>query len=312
MPARRPLALLLAAAALAAAAGCGFGAGGGDNTVRLTVSRDFGARVLAERTATKVPASETVMRLLQRDADVSTRFGGGFVQCIDRLCGSGTAGRTDWFYFVNGVEADRGATALKVRAGDRIWWDRRGWDAAQRVPAVVGAFPEPFVHGYPGNKLPVRVECIDLESAACEDVQDALVREDIPANKATFRTAMALSTLRVLVGPWKALRIDDTAALLEGGPGSSGVYAEPRPDGREIALLGPDGRRRRTLGPGAGLVAATRNGDDPPVWLVTGTDAAGVSAAAAGLRAAVLGGHYAVAFAGGTPLPLPLTEAGGG
>lgn len=310
MPSARALLLVLAVAGLTALAGCGFGAGGGDNTVRLTVSRDFGASVLARRTATKVPSAETVMRLLQRDADVQTRYGGGFVQCIDRLCGG--AGRTDWFYFVNGVEADRGATALKVRAGDRIWWDRRDWAAAQRVPAVVGAFPEPFVHGYPGEKLPVRVECIDVQGPACGAVQDALVREQIPANKASFRTAMALSTLRVLVGPWARLRVDDTALLLEGGPGESGVYAEPRSDGRAITLLGPDGRARRTLGKGAGLIAATRNGDDAPVWLVTGTDAAGVAAAARGLRESVLAGRYAVAFPGGAPISLPITGSAGG
>ena len=74
------------------------------------------------------------MRLLQRNADVATRYGGGFVQCVNKLCGGGTGAREDWFYFVNGIEAPKGAAATRARPGDHVWWDRRAWDAADRVP----------------------------------------------------------------------------------------------------------------------------------------------------------------------------------
>jgi hypothetical protein len=306
---RRLVPVLLALAALLAAGGCGFGPGAGDpgGPVELTVTRDFGARVLLERTAQDVPESETVLRLLQRSADVETRFGGGFVQCVDGLCGS--SDQVDWFYFVNGVEADKGAAAVRPQGGDRVWWDRRDWSAAQRVPAVVGSYPQPFAAGgYEGaRRLPVRVECAEPESAPCEAVQERLVGEDVAAVKSTLRNALALETLRILVGPWERLRLDDTAALLEDGPAASGVFAEPRADGRSIALLGPDGRVRRTLGAGAGLIAATRAGESSPIWVVTGTDAAGLGAAVAGLREAVLRHRFAVAIpSGAAPLALPL------
>ncbi|MCU0314498.1 MAG: DUF4430 domain-containing protein [Solirubrobacteraceae bacterium] len=305
---RRLVPVLLALAALLAAGGCGFGPGAGDpgGPVELTVTRDFGARVLLERTVPDVPESETVLRLLQRSADVETRFGGGFVQCVDGLCGS--SDQVDWFYFVNGVEADKGAAAVRPQGGDRVWWDRRDWSAAQRVPAVVGSYPQPFAAGgYEGaRRLPVRVECAEPESAPCEAVQERLVGEDVAAVKSTLRNALALETLRILVGPWERLRVDATAALLEDGPATSGVFAEPRADGRTIALLGPDGRVRRTLGAGTGLVAATRGGESSPVWVVTGTDASGLGAAVAGLRAGVLRHRFAVAFPGTAPLALPL------
>ena len=63
----------------------------------------------------------------------------------------------------------------------------------------------------------------------------------------------------------------------------------------------------RTLGAGAGLVAATRVGEDQPVWAITGTDDAGVAAAVRAFKAQTLKSHYAVAVeGGGQPIPVPL------
>ena len=160
----------------------------------------------------------------------------------------------DWLYFVNGSDAPKGAAATRVRGGDHIWWDRRDWSAAQRVPAVVGSFPEPFLHG-PGTskRLPVRVECADLESRAVPGrSRAALVRFGIPAAKGTLRRSITSETLRVVVGPWVALRDDNALALLEDGPSASGVFAEPRPTGDAIALLDARGRAVRTLAPAPG------------------------------------------------------------
>ena len=306
-PARQ---LAAAALALLALGGCGVGPGAGqDESVALRVTRDFGAgKVLFER-YDGVPESETVMRLLQRNTKVETRYGGKFVQCIAGLCGE-RGKDVDWLYFVNGSEARKGAAETKLRGGDEVWWDRRQWTATQRVPAVVGSFPEPFVHG-PGTpkRLPVRVECVDLESQPCDLVRDALVAFDVPASKGTLRRSITSETLRVVVWSWAALRGDNALELLESGPAASGVFAEPRADGRSIALLGADGEAVRSLASGGGLVAATAAGDDPPVWAVTGTDDAGVLAAAKAFGRAALTGHFAVAVEDGRVSGLPLTKA---
>ncbi len=303
--------LAVATLALVALSGCGVGPGGGaDESVSLTVTRDFGATETLAKDLDGVPKSETVMRLLQRNAAVKTRYGGSFVQCIDDLCGEGGGKDVDWLYFVNGSEASKGAAATKVRGGDRVWWDRRRWTAAQRIPAVVGSFPEPFVHG-PGSpkRMPVRVECVDLSSESCKAVAAALVAFDVPAAKGTLRRSITSETLRVLVGPWAALRGDNALALMENGPGSSGVFAEPRADGRSIALLGARGETVRTLAAGGGLVAATAAGEDPPVWAVTGTDDAGVRAAAQAFSVKGLRDRFALAVEGGRLSGLPLPEA---
>ena len=137
------LVCLVAAAALA---GCGSTQGGG--SASLWITRDRGAHILLVR---KVAAGLTAMQALQQAAKVQTRYGGRFVQSIDGVSGS-LSKRHDWFYFVNGYEADRGAADYRLRAGDVEWWDYRDWTHALHVPVVVGAFPEPFLHGYDGKR----------------------------------------------------------------------------------------------------------------------------------------------------------------
>lgn len=124
-----------------AVAACGReGSGGAHGTATLWVTRDRGAHVLL---TAKVPAGETAMQALERRAKVETRYGGRYVQAVDGVAGS-LAGRRDWFFFVNGIEADRSAAEVTLRAGDVEWWDYRAWPPLS-VPVVVGAFPQPFV-----------------------------------------------------------------------------------------------------------------------------------------------------------------------
>src|SRR3954449_8563249 len=251
------LAALLAGAV--AVAGCGVGPGTTPADVRLTVTDRFGTRPVVALDGARVRGSDTVMRLLQRNAKVTTRYGGGFVQSIDGLPGGQSgARRQDWFYFVNGVEAGKGAAATAVHPGDRIWWDRRDWTVAQEVPAVVGSFPEPFVHGVDGKRLPTRVECSEPKSAACSTVAGKMEDLGLVAARGGVGNSFVQDTLRIVVGPWRAVRGDATVKLLEKGPATSGVFAKPSADGREIALLDAGGRVTRTLGAGTGLIAATK------------------------------------------------------
>lgn len=295
-------AVAVAACALALGA-CGVGAGESAPDVALVVTRDFGARTLGERTG-KTTGQDTVMRYLQRGFDVGTRYGGGFVQSIDGLAGGFTRKRpVDWFFYVNGVEASQGATTMRIRAGDRIWWDHHPWDGAQRSPAVVGSYPEPFVHGL-RRRWPTQVQCADGTAAKlCATVTERLREAGVSPVAAT---ATDRGRLRVLVGTWRAVRGDRAAALLADGPRASGIFARFGAGGRSLALLDDEGHPIRRLGAGFGIVAATRFQDEPPTWLLTGTDAAGVGAAVAALDADTLRRHFAVAVQAGADAPVPL------
>jgi hypothetical protein len=145
---------------VASLAGCGTTHTKGRAT--LWITRDRGAKVML---VAKVKAGQSAMQALQSAAKVKTSYGGRFVQSIDGLSGSRTDER-DWFYFVNGYEADRSAADYELHDGDVEWWDYRSWKHALRVPAVVGAFPEPFLHGYAGK---TRTGTIVFTSRALED-----------------------------------------------------------------------------------------------------------------------------------------------
>jgi hypothetical protein len=140
---RRSVVLILLVAA--GLAGCGQGEKG---KARVWVTRDRGVTLLDKAT---VPAGLTALQGLYRVAQVETGYGGAFVTKIDGVAGS-RLHQSDWFFFVNGYEADRGAASYRLRGGDVEWWDYRSWSGSERAPVVVGAFPEPFLHGYDGKR----------------------------------------------------------------------------------------------------------------------------------------------------------------
>jgi Domain of unknown function (DUF4430) len=298
---------LLPGAIAVALTGCGLGAGPAPSAVRLTVTRDFGATVMRSSSAPRVQGQETIMSLLMRNASVTTRFGGGFVQSIGGFSGGQDHSRSvDWFYFVNGLEASKGAASTNVNPGDHIWWDRRDWSQTDDVPAVVGSFPEPFLNGIEGKRLPVRVECTVVSGEACRTVTARLRAAGVPAAVAAIGSGgNEPQTLRVAVAPWNVVVGDPIAEQIEHGPSASGVYARFSSNGGTLTLLDQDGASTRELTAGAGLIAAVRSGTDAPVWVVTGTDPAGMTIAARAFSTHTLEHRFAVAISSTGPISLP-------
>lgn len=309
MNSRRAIAAALLVLAGLALAACSVGAGESDTKgATLTVTRDHGARMLLEERADTVAGGETVMRFLQRYAEVDTAYGGRFVNAIDGLRSRTRDGeRRDWFYYVNGIEAETGAAEREVTGGDRVWWDYRDWSVAMRVPAVVGSFPEPFLHGAGGKRYPVRIDCADNAAPQCSEVSDRLERSGIAPSTAALGSPSGEEVLRVVVGRWAEVRHDNATQEIAEGPERSGVFARVRSegDGDRIEVLDPRGRVVRTLGPGSGMVAATRFEEQQPTWTVTGVDDAGLDRAVE-LIGRVLRNRYAVAVSPDGPVALPV------
>ncbi len=311
---RRALGPIAAAGAAAAAlGGCGLGPGEAPETpVGLTVTRDFGARPLLAREDAKVSGADTVLRVTQRNANVGTRFGGEFVHAIAGVSGGRRDGRpVDWFIYLDGILTEQGAGGLRVRGGERIWWDHHEWGLTPDVPAVVGSFPEPFRHGA-GGRTPVKVQCEAPSSPACDGVVSRLGGLGVETTRGALRRSERDASLRILVGSWQALR-DGTpeARSIEQGPKASGVFARFAEDGATLSLLDPRGRAVKRLTADAGLVAATRQPGRPPVWFVTGTDAGGVAAAVEAFDQPVLRDRFAVATFHNLPLRVPQPQATG-
>lgn len=295
-----------AAAAAAALLAAGCGPAGDDGTgATLVVTQDFGARPIADLPQPAVRKDETVLGLLRRNVP-AVKATATRLQAIGTVADGTRDGRPQrWTLFVNGVGEDASGPVQKVRDGDAVWWDHHDAGLAPRIRAVVGSFPAPFRRGIDGKKLPLRIECSPAGIPSCQTVQDAMTAAGVFAAQGGLQQSITDETLRIVVGPWQRIRDDDTARVLEAGPRVSGVYARPAADARSIAILDGEGRTTRRLGPGDGLVAATRLRDGRPVWFVTGVDVAGVSAAAQAMDQGNLKDHFALAVVDGRAVSVP-------
>ncbi len=301
--ARNLAAVTLALFAAVATAGCGLGPGKGLGEVRIVVTRDFGIRRVVAPVSDGVTEADTVMRVLERNAHIETRYGGGFVQSIEGLEASeeGGPGPEDWFFYVNGVESTVGAAQYALHGGEAIWWDYHDWGSAIHIPAVVGSYPQPLANGYEGEQHPVALLCRG-GGPACATARKRLLAAGVALGRQSG------AAIRVLVGPWRLLKADPAAAQIEHGPQQSGVFAEIGGQGScQLTGLDESGRQARRFGGEAGLLAATRRYEAPPTWVVTGCGEGGVRAAAALLDSRALREHFAVAAPpGAAAIPLPM------
>jgi hypothetical protein len=310
MPRRTRPALLLAAVLATAAllSGCGLGAGPGTKDASVQVTGNFGAQLYGSAVEKHVPGAETVMSLLERHFKVATRYGGGFAESIAGH--SGGSGHRDWFYYVNGIEAQKGAAATDVHAGDHVWWDLHDWSATDSIPAVVGSYPEPFTSGIGGRRFPTLIDCASGVQNACDDVGTALHAYGVKAADQALGTGSGSDSLAVVVGTWRQLKAVVAAELIAGGPRSGGVYAHfVGSSGQALELENAHGDVVLTLRGSAGLIAATGEPSlGQPTWFVTGTDRAAVTAAARAFTAVKLHDHFAVAVDGSKVIPVPLSS----
>ena len=139
------------------------------------MTREFGATKVAESSG-EANESDTVMRFLEGEDEIETRYGGGYVKSIDGASKKAERGGHpyDWFFYVNGVElADRRGRGARSKAARRSGGTSTTGRRASSVPAVVGSWPAPFTTGWEGHAPVVVVEC-EGGGAACGTVTKAL------------------------------------------------------------------------------------------------------------------------------------------
>jgi len=282
--------------------GCGLSPGRVPTDVSLTITTGFGARTVHRSSLTKIPSGETVIGLLRRSGPIT---GGTRGQPLSDIDGVAATQEQHWSYYINGVRATQNPARTIVHQGDRVWWDLHDSSTAAQAPAVVGSFPEPFLNGIEGKRLPVRVQCASVQGRACKTITDRLRALEVPAAVAGLGVTEGFDTLRVLVGDWRALEGDPAAQNVDSGPETSGVYAGFSPAGATLTLLDEHLRASRTLRGAAGLIAAARFSNESPEWLITGTDDRGVELAADAFTEAALLDRYAVAVTGTETIAIP-------
>jgi hypothetical protein len=250
--------------------------------VSLTVTRDFGRVVVDSARLDKLPDDATALGVLRSEIDAP----------VSKAA-----------YFVNGVRPDVPAADYELAPGDRVQWDA---GAAPATRAIVGSFPEPFLHGLAGERRPVRVECDEVESDPCRDAKDALEDAGVPVSGSSLGAPGTENVTRLVVAPWSAARIVRGGHTLEAGPEQSGVYARFAEGGTALELLDEHGEVARRAAGGTALIAALRPRADELVWIVTALDQRGLAAGAKALRAGLLRNAFAVAVTGSKVEKLPL------
>ena len=210
-----------------------------------------------------------MIRLLDREADITTRYGGGFVQSIDGP--SRRARRRPLARLVLLRQRDRVAASARADVPSAAATGSGGTTATGprrcSVPAVVGSWPEPFAAGgrrrgrpRAGARRVPRRAAPPATSVARAPRRRPGVEHRRPRAPETARACGSWS------GPGRGCAPTRVAAQLDDGPATSGVFARFERGRRRLAAdrARPDGPTRpRRSAAGAGLVAAMRRGDEP-------------------------------------------------
>jgi hypothetical protein len=224
--ARRLIALAIAATT-AILTGCGQGASSppaGPVAVHVTVSRDYGNQTIINARAAP---GQSALNALRRVAKVDTSYGGRFVSGVNGLNGNRSGGH-DWLYFVNGIAPDSGAAEFDLHPGDREWWDYRYWSDLVQTPVAVGAWPEPFVHGFGGRRHAVSVSGPSCAAAIAEALRAA--GANVVEGQADYAvTVQTFAQAGTTLSDWQGLGL--TVSLKDGAVmvyrGQEGLQALP-------------------------------------------------------------------------------------
>jgi len=256
-------------------------------TVKIVATRNFGQELMLAETL-ELPPGTPAMTALERVADVETAYGGGFVNAINGVSSGFTGTQqmmTDWFLYINGIQARTGALDYKLKDGDIQHWDFHVWSFRQSVPAIIGDFPEPFGHGYGGKvSLTIIAHADDLAKEA-DNLKNRLSQLGI--NNISIKRLSELSADEkesanlILLGTIDSEPVSELNDIWE----RLGFFAHFEPE--KLAVFSAQGELSAEYGAGVGLIQATQNPWNPKgigaaenvVWLISGTDTAGVKSA---------------------------------
>ncbi|NLN86234.1 MAG: DUF4430 domain-containing protein [Syntrophomonadaceae bacterium] len=286
----------------------------GAGTVRLTISKNYGRETLAAKQAA-IQADWTVLDLLDANTSVTTKYDGSFINGlagIESDSGGWVGEKKDWFFYVNGICTDVGALGYTLRSGEAVWWDYHPWTSlGNAYSAVIGCYPEPFIHGYRGQAGPVTIMTAPDSQDLGSRLQTALKKQGAAAVTVTALDNNRLENRNgpvMVVGTWDQVKQMPWLAGLNEAYRKTGISVHFKDEGLE--LLDYKGGAARTISGSAGIIAACGSGlgDASPVWLVVGTDLAGAQQAVevlvsnpAGIRQC-----YSVALTDGQLIRLPL------
>jgi hypothetical protein len=256
-------------------------------TVRVVATQNFGQELIFDETLEVLPGT-SAMSALTKVAEVETAYGGGFVNAINGVRSGFTEGqsmKTDWFIYVNGIRSNTGALDYELRDGDTQHWDFHDWSFHHFIPAIMGDFPEPFRNGYRGKTSSTIIVYADRLKEDAENLERRLIRLGV-SNVSTKRTGELSenekeSSNLILLGTMDNMFISE----LNQNWKRLGFFTYF--ENGNLVVLDAEGEIAAKYDSGVGLIQATQNPWNPNgigacenvVWMVSGTDEAGVKGA---------------------------------
>ena len=301
--------LLLCALALGGCLSETQGETGEKITVRVVATQDFGQELLFDEML-EVPTGTSAMAALKWVAEVKTAYGGGFVNAINGVPSQHAEG--DWFVSANGITTNVGA-AYTLHDGDIEHWDFHNWSFRMFIPAIIGDFPEPFLHGYGGRIYPTVIAYEKGLERSAKDLEIGLKRLGV--------TNVSTRNIDDLTGSDKqhsnlilVCTADcDLVSELNQVWGRMGFFVHF--ENGAMVVYNSKGEATAEYGAGSGVIQATQSPWNPGgigvcqnvVWMVSGIDEAGVKTAAD----ALINGHdqfkyaYAIVVAESNMIKVP-------
>lgn len=257
----------------------------GADIVEYLITQNYGEKILLDKKIAYRENASIMDGLIETGADVKTSYGGSFISGINGLNtdnGGPVKERSDWFYYVNGIFSDCGALDYMPQPGEVIWWDYHPWKSSKSTTAVIGCFPEPFLHGFRGNVAETTILTVSKEVYNVAKLQQTMQSYGVNAVNIKKITAELLENRdgpTMAVGEWNELKeykwINDFNEAYQ----KNGTFLHFTEEGLE--LLDYKGAVAREIKGSAGVIMAIGegNGDDSPLWIIAGTDSSGMAAA---------------------------------
>lgn len=255
------------------------------NKVTLLVTKDYGREILFNKKV-EIKSEWTVIDLLENNLEIETKWDGSFVASINGFeseNGGLSGKRLDWFYYVNGICADVGAGGYTIKPGEVIWWDYHTWESmGATTSAVIGSYPEPFLHGYGGKVGSTNILSSPENQSLAAQVQKSLEEKGVKVVNMIELSENIIANREVptiVLGEWNELKkinwLDDFNRAYR----KTGACMHFTENG--IELLKNNNEIGQSIEKSAGVVIATGEvlGDSSPLWLVIGTDTAGLQQA---------------------------------
>lgn len=281
----RPLVLiiLLLLSGVVALSACSPGGTATDITVRVVVTQNFGRDLMLEETI-QIASGTSALQALQQVADVETAYGGGFVNAINEVRSQYPA-QEDWFFYINGMSSNRGAAGYILEDGDIQHWDFHDWSFRMFIPAIIGDFPQPFLHGYGGQVRPTVIVYADGLREEAEALEGGLA--ELGMENVSLKHTGELTdddkqhSNLILLGP----KDSDLVSEMNQAWDSLGFFVQF--EGDTMIVHDSKGEVEAEYGAGCGLIQATQSLWNPKgvgacenvVWMASGMDGDGVRSA---------------------------------